>query len=65
MSDNLLFAKKAEPDMTAVNFNDHFLDRMGEVDRGHIEVFSNFWNLRLYDKTNGEPTRISRLSVPY
>ena len=42
MSENLLLAKKAEPDMTAVNFNDHFLDRMGEVDRGHIEVFSNF-----------------------
>ena len=31
--------KIAEPDMTAVNFNDHFRDRMVEVDRGHIEVF--------------------------
>ena len=31
--------KKAEPDMTAVNFNNHFRDLMVEVDRGHIEVF--------------------------
>ena len=36
MSEDLLFAKIAEPDMTALNFNDHFRDRMGEVDRGQI-----------------------------
>ena len=65
MSDDLLFAKLAEPDMTAVNFNDHFRDRMGGVDSGHIVVFPKLWNLRPYDKTNGETTRIPRLIVPY
>ena len=48
-----------------VNFDDHFRDRMGEVDRGHFEVFPKLWNLRPYDKTNGEVTRISRLTAAY
>ena len=61
MSQYLLFAKISEPEMTVVNFDDHFRDRMGEVDRGHIEVFPNLRNLRPYDKTNGEIIRISRL----
>ena len=65
MREDLLFAKIAEPDMTAVNFNDHFRDRMGEVDRGNTEVFPRLWNLRPYDKTNGKTTRIARLMVPY
>ena len=51
--------------MTVINFDDHFRDRKGEVDRGHIEVFPKLWNLRPYDKTNGENTRISRLTVEY
>ena len=38
MSKDLLFAKISEPELTVVNFDDHFRDRMGEVDRGHIEV---------------------------
>ena len=38
---------------------------MGEVDRGHIEVFPKLWNLRTYDKTNGEITRIPRLIAAY
>ena len=46
ISEDLLFAKIAEPDMTVVSFNDHLQDRMGEVDRGHIEVFPKLWNLR-------------------
>ena len=53
LSEDLLFAKISEPEMTVVNFDDHFRDRMGEVDRGHIEVFPKFWNLRPYDKING------------
>ena len=65
MSEDLLFAKISEPDMTVVNFDDHFRDRMGEVDRGHIEVFLKLWNLRPYDKTNGEITRIPRLTAAY
>ena len=40
MSKDLLFAKISEPEITVVNFDDHFRDRMGEVDRGHLEVFS-------------------------
>ena len=36
MSEDLLFAKISEPEMTAINFDDHFRDRLGEVDRGHI-----------------------------
>ena len=40
MSEDLLFAKITEPEMTVVNFDDHFLDQMGEVDRGHIENYS-------------------------
>ena len=38
---------------------------MGEVNRGHIEVFPKLWNLRLYDKTNGEITRTPRLTAAY
>ena len=65
MSEDLLFAKISEPEMTVVNFNDHFCDRLGEVDRGHIEVFPKLWNLRPYDETNGEITRIPRLTAAY
>ena len=38
---------------------------MGEVDRGQIEVFAKLWNLRPCDKTNGEVTRIPRLTAAY
>ena len=65
MSEDLLFAKISEPEMTVVNFHDHFRDCMGEVDRGHIEVFPNLWNLRPYDKTNGEITRNPRPTAAY
>ena len=65
MSEILLFAKISEPEITVVNFDDHFCDRMGEVDRGHIEVFPKLWSLRPYDKTNGEITRIPRLTAAY
>ena len=51
--------------MTIVNFDDHFRDRMGEVDRGHIEVFPKLWNLRPHDKTIGEITRIPPLMTAY
>ena len=63
MSEDLLFGKIAEPEMTVVNFDDHFRDRMGEVDRGHVEVFPKLWNLRPYEKTNGEISRIPRLTA--
>ena len=49
MSEDLLFAKILEPEMTVINFDDHFRDRMREVERGHIEVFPKLWNLRPYD----------------
>ena len=39
MSKDLLFGKIAEPEKTVVNFDDHFHDCMGEVERGHLEVF--------------------------
>ena len=65
MSEDLLFAKISEPEMTVINFDDHFRDRMGEVERGHIEVFPKLWNLRPYDKTNGEITRVPRLRLAY
>ena len=52
MIEDLLFAKISEPEMTVINIYDHFRDRMGEVDRGHIEVFPKLWNLRTYDNTN-------------
>ena len=65
MSEDLLFAKISEPEMTVVKFDDQFRDRMGEVDRGHIEVFPELWNLRPYDKTNGEITKIPRLAAAY
>ena len=63
MSEDLLFGKVAEPEMTVVNFDDHIRDRMGEVERRHIEVFLKLWNLRLCDKTNGEISRIPRLTA--
>ena len=65
MSEDLLFAKISETEMTVINFDDHFRDRMGEVERGHIEVFPKLWNLRPYDKTNGEITRVPRLVAAY
>ena len=65
MSEDLLFAKISEPEMTVVNFDDHFRDRMGEVESGPIEVFPKLWNQRPYDKTNGEITRIPRLTAAY
>ena len=65
MSEDLLFAKISEPEMTVINFDDHFRDRVGEVERGHIEVFPKLWNLRPYDKTNGEITRVPRLTAAY
>ena len=65
MSEDLLFAKISEPEMTVINFDDHFRDRMGKVERGHIEVFPKLWNLRPYDKTNGEITRVPRLTAAY
>ena len=65
MSEELLFAKISEPEMTIVNFDDHFRDCMGEVDRRHIEVFPKLWNLRPYDKTNCEITRLPRLTAAY
>ena len=65
MSEDLLFAKISEPEMTVVNFDDHLRDRMGEVDTGHLEVFPKLWNLRPYDKTNGETTRVPRLTAAY
>ena len=65
MSEGLLFAKISEPEMTVITFDDHFRVRMGEVDRGHIEVFPKLWNLRPYNKTNGEVTRIPRLTAAY
>ena len=65
MSEDILFAKISEPEMTVIIFDDHFRDRMGEVDRGHVEVFPKLWNLRPYDKTNGEITRIPRLTAAY
>ena len=30
MSEDLLFAKISEPEMTVINFDDHFRDRMGK-----------------------------------
>ena len=65
MSEDLLFAKLSEPEMTVINFDDHFRDRMGEVERGHVEVFPKLRNLRPYDKTNGEITRVPRLTAAY
>ena len=65
MNKDLLFAKIAEPDMTAVNFHNHFRDRMCEVDRGHLKVFPKLWNLRPYDKNNVEKTRNPRLLASY
>ena len=38
---------------------------MGEVERGHIEVFPKLWNIRPYDRTNGEITRVPRLTAAY
>ena len=51
--------------MTVIDFDDHFRDRMGEEERGHIEVFPKLWNLRPYDKTNGEMARVPRLTAAY
>ena len=61
MSEDLLFAKILEPEITVMNLG----DRMGEVDRGHIEVFPKLLTLRPYDTTNGEVTRIPPLNAAY
>ena len=64
-SEDLLFAKISELEMTVINFDDYFRDRMGEVDRGHIEVLPKLWNLKPYNKTNGEIAKILRLTASY
>ena len=58
MSGDLMFGELDERDLEAI-FNKHFRDRMGEMERGHMEVYSK--NLRPYDKANGEVLEISRL----
>ena len=65
MSEDLIFAKISEPEMTVINFDDHYRERMGELDRGHIEVFPKLWNLTPYNKTNGEIKIIPRLTASY
>ena len=39
MSEDLLFAKIAEPEMTATKFDDLFRDRMGEAEWGLFDIF--------------------------
>ena len=65
VSEDLLFGKISEPEMTIVNFDNHFRDCMGEVERGHFEVFPKLWNLKPHDKMNGEITRIPRFTTAY
>ena len=65
MSEDMLFAQISEPEMAVINFDDRFRDRIGEVERGHIGVFPKLWNLRPYDKANGEITRVPRLTAAY
>ena len=65
MSEDLLFAKISEPEMTVINVDDHFRYRMGELDRGHFEMLPKLWNLRPQNRTNGEVTRIPRLTAAY
>ena len=65
MSKDLLFGKVAEPCVAAMNFKNHLRHRMGEVDRGNLEVILRIWNLRPYHKSNGEITRIPRLIASY
>ena len=35
------------------------------MERGHIEVLPKLWNLKPFDKMNGEITRIPRLTTAY
>ena len=65
MSEDLLFAKISELEMTVINYDDHFRDRMGEVDRGHIEVVPKLWNLRPYNETIGEVTKTLHPTASY
>ena len=53
------------PEILAINFDDHFRDRIGEVEKGHIELIPKLWNLRPYDKMNGEITKIPRLVASF
>ena len=66
LSEDLLFAKISETEMTFINFDDHFRDCMGEVDRGHVEVFPKLWNLRPYDKNKrrGHKNSSTDCSIP-
>ena len=65
MSQDLLFGKLADSELIAINFNNHFGDRMGEVEREHVKVYPKFRNLRPYDKTNREMSRIPILLTAY
>ena len=51
--------------MSVIYFDDHFRDRMEEMNRGNIDVFPKLWNLSPYTKSNGEVTRIPRLNAAY
>ena len=61
LGEDLLFAKMAEPDKTAVTFKNPCRNLMGKIDRGHLVIFPKFWILRPYGKKIEEITRNSRL----
>ena len=62
---NVAVGKIVDPELITINFNAHFCDRIGDVDRGHIEVLSKLLNLRSFIKTDGKVTRTRRLLTTF
>ena len=61
----MYFRKIAKPDVMALHLIKHFVDRIGEVERVHIEVFSKLWNLQPCDKTNSEVSKNTSMLTVY
>ena len=49
-SENLLFGKLEEQELTAVKVNNRFRKKMDEAEMGYIKINPNLRNLRPYEK---------------
>ena len=49
-SENLLFGKLEEQELTAVKFNNRFRKKIDEAERGYIRINPNLRNFRPYEK---------------
>ena len=64
-SDDRLFGRIAEPGWMLMDFNNHFMCRMGREDLSHIQFNPKLWNLRPVVKDSGAAMRVPLLPEAY